>query len=296
MKISEIPDLPWKAVGTDLFHWNNNNYLMVVDYYSRYFEIAKLENTKATCVINHLKSIFARHGIPQYVRSDCGPQYTSAEFNMFKKFAEEWGFTHQKSSPNYQQSNGLAERFVQSAKNMLNKAHKEGKDPYLSMLAYRNTPIEDVGSPAQLLMNRRLRSTIPATNKILRPRCVNLKTTREKIQNSKQKQKFYYDRNTKPLEYLKKNETVRIQLEKGGKWNPGKIVDNHDVEPNSFHVKTTEGAIYRRNRRHIMKTKEDFDDKEIEIEDNPEIVANETFPGNNDNVDNRETTPVVRRT
>ncbi|XP_062599483.1 uncharacterized protein K02A2.6-like [Saccostrea cucullata] len=185
MKISEIPDLPWKAVGTDLFHWNNNNYLMVVDYYSRYFEIAKLENTKATCVINHLKSIFARHGIPQYVRSDCGPQYTSAEF---KKFSEEWGFTHQKSSPNYQQSNGLAERFVQSAKkNMLNKAHKEGKDPYLSMLAYRNTPIEDVGSPVQLLMNRRLRSTIPATNKKLRPKCVNLKTIREKIQNSKQK-------------------------------------------------------------------------------------------------------------
>ena len=58
MKMSEIPDLPWNAVGTDLFQFDNHNYVIVVDYYSRYFEIARLENTKASCVISHIKSIF----------------------------------------------------------------------------------------------------------------------------------------------------------------------------------------------------------------------------------------------
>ena len=110
------------------------------------------------------------------MRSDCGPQNTSADF---RKFAEEWGFTHQKSSPHYQQSNGLAERFVQSVKRLLQKAKQDGKDPYLSLLANRNTPFENIGSPAQLLMNRRLRSTIPTTKKQLKPKCSNLKSTRE---------------------------------------------------------------------------------------------------------------------
>ena len=64
MKMPDIPDLPWNAVGTDLFQFDNHNHVIVVDYYSRYFEIARLENTKASCVISHIKSIFDIHGIP----------------------------------------------------------------------------------------------------------------------------------------------------------------------------------------------------------------------------------------
>ena len=47
-------------------------------------------------VINHLRSIFARHGIPEPLTSDNGPQY-SAE--VLSKFAKEYGFTHLTSSP-----------------------------------------------------------------------------------------------------------------------------------------------------------------------------------------------------
>ena len=33
--ISEpTPDKPWDSVATDLFQWNNNDYLLIVDYYS----------------------------------------------------------------------------------------------------------------------------------------------------------------------------------------------------------------------------------------------------------------------
>ena len=35
-----LPKLPWKTVATDLFEWNQRTFLLIVDYYSRYIEIA----------------------------------------------------------------------------------------------------------------------------------------------------------------------------------------------------------------------------------------------------------------
>ncbi|CAC5382924.1 unnamed protein product [Mytilus coruscus] len=127
MAESETPELPWMTVGIDIFYWNNNNYLIIVDYYSRYFEIARLENIQS------------------------------------------WGFTHTVSSPHYHQSNGLAERFVQSVKKMLSKSKQDGKDPYIAMLKYRNMLLENLDSQAQLLMSRRLRTTIPTIKNRLKP-------------------------------------------------------------------------------------------------------------------------------
>ena len=80
-----LPGRPWQKVGTDLFEWKKNDYLLVVDYYSKFIEVAKLSSTTATHVISHLKSIFARHGIPATVMSDNGPQYSAMAFQTFAK-------------------------------------------------------------------------------------------------------------------------------------------------------------------------------------------------------------------
>ena len=64
---SKLLKLPWQKVGTDLFEWNKSTYLLIVDYYSRYIEVAKLHSTSADEVIIHTKSIFARHKIPKQV-------------------------------------------------------------------------------------------------------------------------------------------------------------------------------------------------------------------------------------
>ena len=93
---SPLPTRPWQKVGTDLFEWKKTDYVLVVDYYSRYIEIAKLTSSTAAGVIVHLKSIFARHGIPETVVSDNGPQYSAAAFATFSK---EYGFKHVTSSP-----------------------------------------------------------------------------------------------------------------------------------------------------------------------------------------------------
>jgi transposase InsO family protein len=154
-----IPSRPWQIVGKDLFWWNGVNYLLLVDNYSNVFDICLLSTIKSAMVVQHTKSTFARHGIPEVVISDNGPQYSCQDY---KHFASKWGFQLKTSSPVYPQSNGLAERTVQT--DLLQKAKASGEDPYLSLLSYRNTPVSDAGSPAQLLMNRRLRTDLPTTN------------------------------------------------------------------------------------------------------------------------------------
>ena len=135
----------------------------MVDYYSRCIEIALLKRTTATEVIAHMKSIFARHGIPKLIVSDNGPQYSSEEF---PKFMREYQCQHVTSSPLYPQSNGEAERAVKTIKGLLKK---EG-DPYLALLSYRATPLQIGYSPSELLMGRKLRTTVPTTREQLIPR------------------------------------------------------------------------------------------------------------------------------
>lgn len=85
MLIADLPTAPWQKVGTDLFHLQGKDYLLVIDYFSNCPEVAQLSSTSAQAVISHMKSFFARHGIPQCVVSDNGPQYDCAEFCEFAK-------------------------------------------------------------------------------------------------------------------------------------------------------------------------------------------------------------------
>ena len=65
----------------------------------------------SSAVINHFKSIFAKHGIPTQLMTDNGPQYSSAELNHFMNV---YGLEHITSSLMYPHSNGFAERMVQN--------------------------------------------------------------------------------------------------------------------------------------------------------------------------------------
>ena len=98
MKPSTFPKLPWQKVGMDLFEWQKLAYLMIVDFYSRFIEIAKLDRTMDEAVIQRCNNIFSRHGIPEEVVTDNGSQFDS---NAFCRFSKEYQFHHITSIPHY---------------------------------------------------------------------------------------------------------------------------------------------------------------------------------------------------
>ena len=88
-----------------MFELKDKLYLLLVGYFSRYVEVVKLVCTTIKSVVAAMKPLFARHGIPDVIISDNGPQYSSQEF---QQFAKDYEFKHMTSSPYHPQGNGEA--------------------------------------------------------------------------------------------------------------------------------------------------------------------------------------------
>jgi hypothetical protein len=187
----DVPHRPWEKLALDIFELHGKDYLLVVDYFSKYPEIAQLASKSAESVVLQLKSLYARHGIPDCVVCDNVP-FSS---KYFMEFAREWNFNVITSSPHYPQSNGMAERTIQTVKTLLKKAHMENRDPYVALLYYRNSPVSGMTlSPAQMLMSRALKTKLPVMACQLMPE---INHPREELLARQTKQKLYYDRYTK---------------------------------------------------------------------------------------------------
>ena len=261
----EVPNRPWAKVGADLFFLDSRHYLVMVDYYSNYIEVDYLSTTTSTAVIHKMKAQFARHGIPDALVTDNGPQFSSAEF---AKFSTMWEFQHITTSPHYPQANGKVENAVKTAKSLLKKAKAGHTDPYLSLLAFRNTPTAGFDtSPAQRLMNRRTRTTLPTTSKLLQSQVP--MGVMDQMKKSKQTQADYYNRTAKKVSPLKPGDAVRIQPQSPHQhWRKATVVKSHP-QPRSYEVETEGGVRYRRNRRHLRKTHETTNHRDYEIKVTP---------------------------
>lgn len=104
----EVPESPWQIVAADLFQIDDEHYLIVVDYHSRYFELEKMSSTTCSAVVRRMKA-----AIPERVVSDNGPQFAAEEFS---RFAHDWEFRHVTMSPHYLHENGLVGRFRSNSK------------------------------------------------------------------------------------------------------------------------------------------------------------------------------------
>ena len=252
---TNFPDYPWQKVAADLFTWKGTNYLILVDYYSRYIEMSKLSSTTSSSVIQHIKSILSRHGIPETFVSDNGPQFSSTAFTQF---AMDYGFHHQTSSPNYPQSNGEAERAVQTVKSILNKA----TDPYLGLLSYRATPLANGYSLAELLMGRKLCSTIPMLPEMYKPNLPPYSEIfqKEQLYRSKQQRHFNKRHRARQLNPLQTGDQVWIpELQQ-----QATVV--REVAPRSYLVQTPRGRM-RRNRQQLtlLNTTENISSNESRL-------------------------------
>ena len=154
--ISEVPLHPWHTLGSDLFYHKRLDFLVVVDYFSKFLIVRKISNSTSSAIIKELDSIFSEYGKPYLFHSDNGPCYTCAEFKIF---LDEWKIAHQTSSPHYPQSNGLAESMVKVSKHLIDKATLQGLTWNRLLLDYRCTPISSsIPSPAEILFGRKFHS------------------------------------------------------------------------------------------------------------------------------------------
>ena len=211
--------------------------------FSRYPEVIKMTSTTSLSIITALKAMFSWFGIPEIVRSDNGPQFSSAEF---AEFATSYGFIHQTSSPLFPQSNGQAERTVQTIKHLLRRS----KDQYMALLTYCLTPLPwcDL-SPAELLMGRRMQNTLRQTKEQLIPSWGYLPDFRKKDRERKLEQKHNYDtrHQTRDLPLIPDDSQVWIQS--GSQPQPGRVVSSAG-SPRSYIVATPSSEV-RHNRQHL---------------------------------------------
>ena len=253
MTIHPIPPRPWAKVGTDLCELGGQNYLVMVDYFSNFIELANLEgNTTASNVIRHIKQNVARYGIMDTLMSDNGPQYSCKEF---AEFTDTYHIKHVTSSPQHPQCNGLAEKAVQTVKNILKKCQATGEDIHLALLDLRNTPRDgEIGSPMQRLMGRRAQTQLPSVESLLKQETVNPETVHDKLMQYRKLQKYYHDKRSRTLGQIGPTDGIRVSTPKG--WQPAELMREHQM-PKSYVIKAGgQGRTYRRNRHELMVTRE----------------------------------------
>ena len=231
----EVPAVPWSKVATDIFHYESQPYLLVVDYTSRFPIVRRLNLMSVQCVTEHFKSIFSEYGWPNTLVSDNGPCYTA---EMFTNLMKEYAVNHITSSLHYPQSNGLAKKFVQIVKNLFYKANEERVDINKYLMIYRNTPLACTSkSLMQMLQQRSARSQLPMSNAARRRLGIGAK------QPPKENQHL-------PSHDFHIGQDVMLQSPITKKWFPVKIKELC-LEPRSYQVEMPEGIVYRRTQNHL---------------------------------------------
>ena len=157
----KIPVHPWSKLAYDIFYFEGDSCLLIVDYTSHFSIIRKLSFMTRKAIAHHMQSIISKYRWPNTLVTDNGPCYTSKEFQILM---QSMSVNHLTSSPHYLQSNGLTEKFVGIIKNLFHKA-KEGQSPYTALMVYRNTSLNGtLQSPRQILQGRQVHTNLPLSH------------------------------------------------------------------------------------------------------------------------------------
>jgi hypothetical protein len=152
---------PWRRIHVDFAGpMNGYYYLVVVDSFSKWPEVLQTRSITTKETISLLRPLFARYGSPEIIVTDNGANFTATDFEAF---CASFGVTHLRSPPYHPQSNGQAERFVDTIKRGLQKFKGEEAEKALQeiLYTYRYTPgnsVPENKSPAELFLGRKLRN------------------------------------------------------------------------------------------------------------------------------------------
>ena len=233
-----FPDRSWWRLAADLLKKDGKTYLVVVDYYSRFITLHELpESSEAGIVIGKLENLFCLLGFPNTIVTDNGPPFNS---ELFGEFLKKWDIIHVTSSPLYPQSNGEAERAVQTVKNLMHK----NVNIQAALCAYRDTPLSNGYSPSELLYGRGMNSMGILSNKKL-----DVKRLRSVERSQRVRQADYFNARHRVRERSPIDVGQNITVHEGRKRSDAVVVATRGREV----VASRAGKLIRRNREHVTR-------------------------------------------
>ncbi|KAM3961452.1 LOW QUALITY PROTEIN: uncharacterized protein ACR2FA_004568 [Aphomia sociella] len=253
------PTRPWSRLHVDFAGpFQGRNFLIFVDSYSRWPEVFIVNNTNSATVIKYLRMLFATHGLCEVLVSDNGTQLISEEMNTFLNANN---IKHVTTAPYHPATNGLAERMVQTVKDKLRKMSDIPWDIRIPnmLLGLRATPCSSTNkSPAELLMNRRLRTLLDTIHP-------------KNISNKKVEQQVEVNAQTKHRESNVGQKVIYRNYGSGPRWMSGTVINKKG--PSSYEVETKDGLVVNRHIDQLIKIAESSrgGEGEVAIDQNMEL-------------------------
>ena len=255
----EPPIGPWQDIAIDLMGPlpTGESLFVVVDYFSRFYEVEIMRSTTSKKVVDAVTQIFSRYGYSFTLKSDNGPQLCCEEF---KTLLSDHGIEHRKSPPLWPHANGHVDRQNRTLLKALKVAHVEGKEwrgeLNRFLLAYRSTPQVSTGvTPAFLMFGRELKTRFPELK-----RADNLLNdgVRDNDWNHKLIHKAYADNRRGAVDnpvmlgdhVLLKNTKTSGRLEANFESEPYTV---QTKEGREVTVRSKEGVEYRRNSSFVKR-------------------------------------------
>ena len=235
-----LPERPWWRIAMDfctLEEKNGEEYLVVCDYYSRYMIAERFESATAQSLCKAVNKIICSLGVPNAIVSDNDPQFVS---DQFSKLIKKWDIVHRTSAPRNAQSNGQAERGVQTFKKLASK----NADIEAAVMSYNDSPLQNGYSPAQLLMGRSLNTMGYMVNNP-----VDVQKLRTYETEYRGKQSHHYNARHRVEERGSIPVGTQVILSDPGK-KPCKAVVMA-ASGRELAVRTQTGTLLRRNRRFV---------------------------------------------
>ena len=122
-------------------------------------------------------------------------------------------------------------------------------------MCYRATPTSATGiSPAEMLMGRKIKTTLPSLNRNLIPKCPDRALIRCKDAEAKQQQAYYFNKRhgVRDLPLLHRGDQILLKLDEDKTWKGPVSVMQESGTQRSYQVNLPRGGVVRRNRRHLQ--------------------------------------------